>query len=509
MPFSNEGDRVGHDEIKTSRMGMSEDDFRNAANEMSEYIISYYKSLNGRQAIPSVTPGFLTDLLPKDPPNRPENWEKIFVDLEKVVMKGMTHWQSSNFFAYFPTGTSYPSILADMLSNAVSSVDLSWASSPISTEMEATVLGWLGQAIGLPDCFIHSKVGPGYGVIQGSASEATLMTLLAARSKTLSLLSNKYPEKSQYELLSKLVAYSSKYSHSSVERACLMGMVQLHKLPVDENISVTKKILEEAIKIDMENGKIPFYVCATLGTTSCVSFDDVSGIGEVCAENDIWLHVDAAYAGCSFVCQEFRHHMKGIEMASSFNCSPHKWLMVNTDCSVLWVKNNKDLLEAFKMQPEYARHPEDDITIDHRHMRVAFGCRFRSLKLWFVFRLIGVDGLKQKIRDDVKMAKLFETYVKKDKRFEVVFPVHLSLVCIRLAVSEDSKVNKGINVELLKRINQAKEIYLVPSEVEDVYFLRISVGTVACDENAIKNCWNVIQKHADLIFRNSLENGSM
>nr|XP_039269717.1 aromatic-L-amino-acid decarboxylase-like isoform X2 [Styela clava] len=456
MPFSNEGDRVGHGEIKTSRMGMSEDDFRNAANEMSEYIISYYKSLNGRQAIPSVTPGFLTDLLPKDPPNRPENWEKLFVDLEKVVMRGMSHWQSSNFFAYFPTGTSYPSILADMLSNAVSSVDLSWASSPISTEMEATVLGWLGQAIGLPDCFIHSKVGPGYGVIQG-----------------------------------------------------LMGMVQLHKLPVDENISVTKQILEEAIKIDMENGKIPFYVCATLGTTSCVSFDDLSGIGEVCAEEDIWLHVDAAYAGCSFVCQEFRHHMKGIEMASSFNCSPHKWLMVNTDCSVLWVKNNKDLLEAFKMQPEYARHPEDDVTIDHRHMRVAFGCRFRSLKLWFVFRLIGVDGLKQKIRDDVKMAKLFETYVKKDKRFEVVFPVHLSLVCIRLKVSEDPKVNKSINVELLKRINQAKEIYLVPSEVEDVCFLRISVGTVACDENAIKNCWNVIQKHADLIFRNSLENGSM
>ncbi|XP_039272616.2 aromatic-L-amino-acid decarboxylase-like [Styela clava] len=486
---------------KFYRMGMSDEAFTKAAKDMIEYVIGYYKSLDGRQAFPSVQPGFMRKLIPENAPQHPEKWEDLFADLDKVVMEGMTHWQSSRFFAYFPCATSYPAILGDILSDACACIGFTWASSPSCTELETVVLDWLGKAIGLPDCFIHKGVGPGLGVVQGTASEATIMTILAARTKTLKKLEAIYPNISQHELASKLVAYTSEYSHSSVERACLIAMVHLHKVTVDKDIAVRGEALKKAMEKDKDDGRIPFYVCATLGTTACCSFDNLQEIGEVCNKEDVWLHVDAAYAGCSFICPEFRHRMKGIEMVTSYNFNPHKWLMVNFDFSPLWVKNSLDLINSFKLNPLYLRHDEENVAIDYRHCQIPLGRKFRALKLWFVFRLIGIEGLRHKIREDVALAKMFESYVLEDKRFEIVFSVELGLVCFRLKLyKNDRKKNRDINDRLLRQINDSREIHFISSEVEGIYFLRVSVGVIACDENAVKNCWEVIKRHTNSLF---------
>nr|XP_039272548.1 aromatic-L-amino-acid decarboxylase-like [Styela clava]XP_039272549.1 aromatic-L-amino-acid decarboxylase-like [Styela clava] len=485
-----------------ARMGMNYNEFRSAAQKIVDYVINYHQSLDGKQAFPSVKPGFLRKLLPWNPPEHGGQWEDLLEDFDKIIMKGMTHWHSSKFFAYLPTGNSYPSLLAAMLVDGCGSLAFSWATSPACTELETLMLDWLAKAMNLPACFIHEGVGPGCGVILGSCSEGTLMTLLSARNNALKQLSLIYPDVAQYELASRLVAYTSEYSHSSVERASLLGFTKLHKVPVDKIVSMRGEALQRAIKEDKKAGKFPFYVCATLGTTSCVSFDNLDEIGQVCQEENVfWLHVDASYAGGSFICPEFRRHMKGIEYADSITCNPQKCLMINPQFSVLWVKDRKRYSEPFKVDPSYVRHDEEDVVIDYRHMGVGFGRRFRSLKPWFVFRLIGIEGLRHRVREDVKMAKLFESLVNTDGRFEVVFPVELGVVCFRLIIyKDDTKKSNMINRQLLKQIKDSKDVFLISSEVEETFFLRLCTGFNACNENAIHNCWNVILKHTNLIL---------
>ncbi|OQV16798.1 Tyrosine decarboxylase [Hypsibius exemplaris] len=317
-------------------------------------------------------------------------------------MTGMTHWQHPRFHAYFPAGNSYPSIMAGMLSDAIGCVGFSWAASPACTELETIVLDWLGRMVDLPKKFLpFTPGGAGGGVLQGSASECILVSLLAARLTAVRELESKSENKGidRRMLLTKLRAYCSDEAHSSVQKAAMIALVEIRIIPVDDKYGLNSVTLAEYIQKDRDAGLVPFFVSTTLGTTGCCAFDALDEIGPVCEREGIWLHVDAAYAGNSFICPEQRHLMKGIEYASSFNLNPNKWMLVNFDCSAMWVADRVKLTDALTVDPLYLQHDYSNRSIDYRNWSIPLSRRFRSLKLWFVIRSYGVEGLQQYIRE--------------------------------------------------------------------------------------------------------------
>uniref|UniRef100_A0A4X1TA45 Aromatic-L-amino-acid decarboxylase n=2 Tax=Sus scrofa TaxID=9823 RepID=A0A4X1TA45_PIG len=420
---------------------MNASDFRRRGKEMVDYMADYLEGIEGRQVYPDVQPGYLRPLIPATAPQEPDTFEDILQDVEKIIMPGVTHWHSPYFFAYFPTASSYPAMLADMLCGAIGCIGFSWAASPACTELETVMMDWLGKMLQLPEAFLAGEAGEGGGVIQGSASEATLVALLAARTKVTRRLQAASPGLTQGAVLEKLVAYAS-----------------------DQ-------------------------VVATLGTTSCCSFDNLLEVGPICHEEDIWLHVDAAYAGSAFICPEFRHLLNGVEFADSFNFNPHKWLLVNFDCSAMWVKRRTDLTGAFKLDPVYLKHSHQGsgLITDYRHWQLPLGRRFRSLKMWFVFRMYGVKGLQAYIRKHVQLSHEFEAFVLQDPRFEVCAEVTLGLVCFRLKGSD------GLNEALLERINSARKIHLVPCRLRGQFVLRFAICSRKVESGHVRLAWEHIR----------------
>uniref|UniRef100_A0A3P8VPS6 Aromatic-L-amino-acid decarboxylase n=1 Tax=Cynoglossus semilaevis TaxID=244447 RepID=A0A3P8VPS6_CYNSE len=445
-------------------------EFRRRGREMVDFVADYYENIEKRPVFPDVEPGYLRSLIPSEAPVDPETYEDIMKDVERVIMPGVTHWQSPNFFAYFPANSSLPALLADMLSGAIGCIGFTWAASPACTELETVMLDWLGKMLQLPECFLAGTDGQGGGVIQGTASEATLMSLLAARCKTVRRVQASNSQLLEGEIFSKMMAYTSEEAHSSVERAAQIAGVMIRKVPTDDTYAVRGEMLKKMVEMDKAAGLIPFYFCATLGTTPSCAFDHITELGPICNDENMWMHVDAAYAGSAFVCPEFRHLLNGIEYANSFDFNPHKWLLVNFDCSAMWVKNRADLIGAFKVDPLYLKHEnqESGLVTDYRHWQIPLGRRFRSLKMWFVFRLYGHKGLQSHIRHHVTLAKEFESLVRADKRFEICAEVILGLVCFRL------KGEDVLSENLLKKINQKREIHLVPCQLSGRFVLRFA-----------------------------------
>ncbi|XP_029927754.1 aromatic-L-amino-acid decarboxylase isoform X2 [Myripristis murdjan] len=404
------------------------------------------------------------------------------------VCSQVTHWHSPYFYAYFPAATSFPAMLADMLCGAIGCIGFSWAASPACTELETVMLDWLGKMLQLPEDFIAGTHGHGGGVIQGTASEATLVALLAARCKAVRLAQASDPARTEAEIFSKLVAYTSDQAHSSVERAGLIGGVRMRKVPTDSKYAVKGETLKNMVEEDKKAGLIPFFFCATLGTTPSCAFDHITELGPICNANKIWMHIDAAYAGSAFICPEFRPLLNGVEFADSFNFNPHKWLLVNFDCSTLWVKKRSDIIGAFKMDPLYLKHEnqESGLVTDYRHWQIPLGRRFRSLKMWFVFRLYGLTGLQAHIRKQVGLAKEFESLVKADKRFEICADVIMGLVCFRLQGSNE------LNKALLKKINDAKQIHLVPCQLSGSFVLRFAICARTTESRHVQEAWQHI-----------------
>ncbi|KAM8967026.1 aromatic-L-amino-acid decarboxylase [Pelodytes ibericus] len=476
---------------------MNATEFRERGKEMVDYIADYLEHIESRQVFPDVEPGYLRPLIPDTAPEEGESYEDIVKDVEKVIMPGVTHWHSPYFFAYFPTGSSYPAMLADMLCGAIGCIGFSWASSPACTELETVMLDWLGKMVGLPEQFLAGSEGEGGGVIQGTASEATLMALLAARTKVTRRLQSEQAELTEAEIISRMVAYSSDQAHSSVERAGLISGVKMKKIPSDEKFVVCGEALKNILKEDKAKGLIPVFLCATLGTTASCSFDNLMELGPICNEEHIWMHVDAAYAGSAFICPEFRYLMNGVEFADSFNFNPHKWLLVNFDCSAFWVKKRSDLIGAFNMDPVYLQYDQQQsgLVTDYRHWQIPLGRRFRSLKLWFVFRIYGVKGLQEHIRKHVRLARQFLDYVKQDERFEICGSVILGLVCFRLKGSND------LNRALLQKINNTRKIHLVPCCLGDLFVLRFAVCARTVESSHITFAWNHIEELATELLR--------
>uniref|UniRef100_A0A8B9KBE2 Aromatic-L-amino-acid decarboxylase n=1 Tax=Astyanax mexicanus TaxID=7994 RepID=A0A8B9KBE2_ASTMX len=451
-------------------------EFRRRGKEMVDYVADYLENIESRQVYPDVQPGYLRTLIPEDAPQEPETYEDVVKDIERVIMPGVTHWHSPYFFAYFPTANSFPALLADMLSGAIGCIGFSWAASPACTELETVMLDWLGKMLKLPEEFLAGTEGKGGGVIQGTASEATLVALLAARSRILKRILNDDPEKQEADIISRLVAYSSDQAHSSVERAALIGGVKMKKIPTDCKFAVRGEAFQKILEEDKAAGLIPFYFCATLGTTPSCAFDRITEIGPICNAEQLWLHIDAAYAGSAFICPEFRPLLVGVEFADSFNFNPHKWMLVNFDCSTMWVKNRSDIIGAFKMDPLYLKH-------DHQESGTVLICtNTASVPL-------SILGLDPNIRH-VSLAKEFEDFVRADNRFQITADVVLGLVCFRLKGSNE------LNEALLKKINSARTIHLVPCQLAGRFVLRFAVCSRTTESRHVQEAWAHISKLA-------------
>ncbi|KAL0120233.1 hypothetical protein PUN28_008115 [Cardiocondyla obscurior] len=445
---------------------MDIEEFRIRGKEMVDYICEFMSNIHTRRVTPDVGPGYLRPLLPSGPPNNPESWDEIMKDVESKIMPGITHWQHPRFHAYFPAGNSFPSILGDMLSDAIGCIGFSWAASPACTELETIVCDWFGNSLPLrpfrPNDLIHG----------GSASECILVCMLAARAQAIARLkeSPAHAHLDETALLGKLMAYCSRESHSSVEKDAMICFVKLRILEPDEKSVLRGETLRQAIESDTAEGYVPFFVSTTLGTTACCSFDNLKEIGPVCKKYPgIWLHVDAAYAGNAFICPELKYLMNGVEYADSFNTNTNKFLLTNFDCSCLWVRDRFKLTSALVVDPLYLQHTHADTAIDYRHWSIALSRRFRSLKLWFVMRSYGLSGLQAYIRNHVKLAKRFEALVKKDSRFELCNDVVLGLVCFR------AKGSDKFNQKLLSSINDSGKIHMIPARVNQRYIIRFAL----------------------------------
>ncbi|XP_014245782.1 histidine decarboxylase-like [Cimex lectularius] len=470
---------------------MDADEYRKRGKEMVDYIADYLENIRERKVFPDVRPGYMRQLVPSEAPYEPETWEKIVADVDSVIMPGITHWQSPHMHAYFPALNSYPSLLGDMLADAFNCICFTWASSPACTELEIIVMDWLGKMIGLPEDFLHSgSNSKGGGVIQTTASEATLICLLAGRTEAIKRYKETKRDLEDAEINSRLVAYCSEQAHSSVEKAGLIGLVKMRYIESDSDLAMRPDKLKETIEDDKRKGLIPFFLCATLGSTGACSFDNIKDLGPICKEEKMWLHVDAAYAGTAFLCPEFRHWLEGIEYVDSLAFNPGKWMMVHFDCTAMWVRDSRALHRTFMVDPLYLQHENSGLAVDFMHWQLPLSKRFRALKLWFVIRNFGISGLQKHVREGVRLAKKFESLVRGDPRFEVPAKRHLGLVVFRL-------IGDNILTErLLKQLNTRGKLHCIPASFNGKYVIRFTVTSTKTTAEDIVRDWTEIKNIA-------------
>ncbi|XP_051896137.1 histidine decarboxylase [Pristis pectinata] len=477
---------------------MERDEYRRCGKELVDYIAEYLGTVRRRRVYPVVEPGYLRPLIPASAPRDPEPWSNIFADVERLIMPGLVHWQSPHMHAYYPALNSWPSLLGDMLSDAINCIGFTWASSPVCTELEMCVLDWLVMMLGLPNHFLHHHPeSRGGGVLQSTVSESTLIAMLAARKAKIAELQSDDPSADEAVLASRLVAYASDQAHSSVQKGALITLVKLHLLDTDEDFSLRAKTLSQALEADRRRGLVPFFLCATLGTTGVCAFDCLSELGPLCAREGLWLHVDAAYAGTALVCPEFRRFLRGVEYSDSFTFNPAKWMMVHFDCAALWVRDQWKLQQTFGVNAVYLRHANSGATVDFMNWQIPLSRRFRSLKLWFVIRSFGVLGLQAHVRHGTEMAKYFESLVRSDSHFEIPAKRHLGLVTFRL------KGPNSLTEELLAELTQSGTMYLVPATIHQLVIIRFTITSQQTTSADILRDWNIIQQSAAKILKKS------
>jgi aromatic-L-amino-acid/L-tryptophan decarboxylase len=463
---------------------MSPDQFRAAGHELVDWIARYMERVEELPVLSQVGPGEIRSRLPANPPEEGESFSAMMADVEEVILPGITHWQSPNFFAFFQGNSSGPSVLGELLSAGLGVQGMLWATSPACTELEAVVLDWLVELCGLPNRF--GSGGAGGGVIQGSASEATLVALLAARERTTHFASNHHGAGGD------LVAYTSTQGHSSIEKAVRiagLGGAQLRLIEVDDNFAMRPQALTEQIAIDLSQGLTPCFVTATVGTTSSTAIDPVRDIGEICRQAGLWLHVDAAYAGTAGLLPEKRWMFDGLELADSYCFNPHKWMFTNFDCTAFYVADRAGLIRTLSVVPEYLRNQATDsgAVWDYRDWQIALGRRFRALKLWFVIRHYGAQGLRHHVRRHIEMAEEFASWVEADPDFEIAAPSPLALVCFRHTGGDK------INQQILDGVNRSGKFYLTHTKLDEKLTLRISIGQTNTEKRHVEAAWAEIQ----------------
>ena len=466
---------------------MTPEEFRRYGHAVVDWIADYQSRIESLPVLSQVKSGQIRASLPAEPPAKGEEFEAVLKDVDRLILPGVTHWQSPNFFAYFPCNASGPGILGDLLSSGLGVQGMLWSTSPACTELETHVMDWLVGMLGLPERFLSTSAGG--GVIQDTASSAVLCALLAARERATEYSSNKKG------CDGKLVAYASTQTHSSLEKAAMIagiGTANLRLIEVDEKFAMKPEALAQQVESDRQAGLTPIFVCATVGTTSSNAMDPVSAIGEICRRNDLWLHVDAAMSGTAMVCPEFRHFQNGVEFADSYNFNPHKWMGANFDCSCFWVADRKALIQTLSILPEYLRNQatESGAVIDYRDWHIQLGRRFRSLKLWFVIRHYGVEGLQHNVREHVRLAEEFAEWVRKDDRFELAAPTPLNLVCFR------HKAGDAANQAIMERLNRSGDLFLTHTKLNGKLTLRLSIGQMHTKARHVEKAWERIKEEA-------------
>jgi aromatic-L-amino-acid decarboxylase len=460
---------------------MTPEEFRKHGREVVDWIADYYERIESFPVLSQAKPGEIRASLPGEPPQQGESFEDILGDVERLILPGITHWQSPNFFAFFPCNASGPAMLGDLISSGLGVQGMLWATSPACTELETHVMDWVADMLGLPGKFKSDSRGG--GVIQDTASSATLCALLAARERATGLASN------ESGCDGRLVAYTSDQAHSSVEKAVKiagLGRANLRLIEVDERLALKPDVLAERVAADRTAGLVPCFVCATVGTTSSNAMDPVTEIGKICREENLWLHVDAAMSGTAAVCPEFRHIHDGLELADSYCFNPHKWMFTNFDCDCFFVADRAALIDALSILPEYLRNEatESGAVIDYRDWQVPLGRRFRSLKLWFVIRHYGVEGLRYHVRRHVELAQAFAGWVQESEVFELAAPAPLNLICF-WHVDGDEATKR-----LMEALNKSGDLYMTHTVIGGRVAIRFSVGGLNTEERHVRRAWN-------------------
>jgi aromatic-L-amino-acid decarboxylase len=455
---------------------------------MVDWIADYLDRVEGLPVQATVNPGEVRARLPERPPEHPESFDQVMKDVDEIILPGITHWQSPNWFAYFPANASGPSILGELLSAGLGVQGMLWSTSPACTELETHVLDWLVELLGLPERF--GSDGPGGGVIQDSASSATLCALLAARERAGSG--------------AELTVYTSTQAHSSVEKAVRiagLGDGALREVPVDDEHAMRLDALSELVAADVAAGRRPILTVATVGSTSSAAVDPVPAIGELCRRYGMWLHVDAAMAGTAALLPEHRGIHDGLELADSYCTNPHKWMFTNFDCDAFYVADRRPLIAALSVLPEYLRNAatESGSVIDYRDWQVPLGRRFRALKLWFVIRHYGAEGLRHHVREHISLARELAGWVAEDERFELVNGYSdLNLVCLRPRDGDDA------TQRVLDAVNATGRAYLTHTRLDGRLVIRVSIGQTRTERRHVEALWEELRNAASRHVENGL-----
>jgi aromatic-L-amino-acid/L-tryptophan decarboxylase len=467
-------------------------DFRRHAHDMVDWMASYLETVETRPVRAQVQPGDIAAQLPTAAPDAGEDMTDIMADFEKIVVPGITNWQHPKFFAYFPSNSSPPSVLAEMLVTTMGAQCMLWQTSPAATEMETRMMEWLAKMLGLGDGF--------EGVIQDSASSATLVAILVGREKATDWAANEQGLKA----VQPLAVYASAEAHSSIEKDVMvagLGRQSLRKIAVDENLALVPAELEAAIEADIAAGIKPAVVVACLGTTGTGAIDPLRAIGEICRRHDIYLHVDAAWAGTALLLEEQRAMIDGIEHADSFVFNPHKWMFTNFDCSAHFIRDSESLIKTLSILPAYLQSRETGSVIDYRDWSVPLGRRFRALKLWFVIRSMGVDGMKAKLRDQIKWAENLEATIVAEPEVDLLVPRSLTLLTFRWTpegMTDEAELD-AFNEKLVHAVNDDGRLYLTQTHCMGHYAIRFVIGQTNTTQDDVVSAWADLKEIAGTI----------
>jgi len=479
----------------SNNIDMTSADFRKTGYEFIDWINNYISNLESYPVLPKVQPGDIKKSLPSTPPEQSEDFDEIFSDLNNIIIPGVTHWNHPKFMAYFNSTSSSAGIFAELLSGAFNTNGMVWKSNPASTELEEVTLDWLRQMIGLPQEF--------WGIIYDLASSSTMHAIIAAR-ENIEGYSIREKGFGGIKNMPRLRLYSSEQAHSSIDKAAILagvGIEGIRKIPVDDQFRMIPSELEKAIEEDRENDWLPFCVVATVGTTSTTSIDPVDEIAKITQRENLWLHVDAAYAGIAAIVPEMQKILKGSEHADSIVVNPHKWMFMPIDISVLFTKRKEILKQAFSIVPEYLKTDEDNEVTNFMDYGIQLGRRFRSLKLWFVIRYFGREGLIKILREHLRLAQSLKNKIDEDPRFERLVPVPLSTICFHAVhpkLKDIESLNK-FNKKLMDNLNNTGEVFLSHTILNGIFTIRIVISGLRTEEKHVNEVWELIKAEYDKV----------
>ena len=488
-PESSGGD---HPHDATSLGDLPLDEFQRHADTLTRWIANYLATPERYPVLSRVAPGDIRKALPNSAPEGAEPLAQIIADLDRVIMPGVTHWNHPGFLAYFANTGSVPGILGELVSAALNQVGILWRTSPALVELEQVTVGWLRDAMGLPADW--------FGMLADTASTNTLVALAAARERDPALNVREFGLAGRTDM-PRLRVYCSEHAHSSVDKAVItlgLGHANLVKIPADAAFRMRVDALEAAIASDTAAGYRPLAVVATLGTTSTTSVDPISAIADLCAREGLWLHVDAAYGGALALVPEKRASFLGMERADSLVVNPHKWIMTPMDCSVLWTRHPEVLRRAFALTPEYLRTSEQDVALSYSDYSFQLGRRFRALKLWFVLRAFGMEGIRARLRHHCALATTFAEWVRAEREWEVLAPVGMSVVCFRhhpAGVADEAALERH-NALILEQVNASGRVFLSHTKLNGRYVLRVAVGNLRTEESHLAEAWALLRAGA-------------